>query len=59
MKYSKIVHRLEGSGYKAWDVHGKAKAMLAQGADVLLLTIGDPDFTTPHSNSKAERKARD
>ena len=47
MKYSKIVHRLEGSGYKAWDVHGKAKAMLAQGADVLLLTIGDPDFTTP------------
>ena len=47
MKYSNIVHRLEGSGYKAWDVHGKAKAMLAQGADVLLLTIGDPDFTTP------------
>ncbi len=47
MRYSKIVHRLEGSGYHAWDVHGKAKAMLARGADVILLTIGDPDFATP------------
>ncbi|CAN5790703.1 arginine--pyruvate transaminase AruH [soil metagenome] len=47
MRYSKIVHRLDGSGYHAWDVHGKAKAMLAQGADVILLTIGDPDFATP------------
>jgi len=47
MKYSNIVHRLDGSGYKAWDVHGKARAMLAQGMDVILLTIGDPDFATP------------
>lgn len=47
MQYAKIVHRLDGAGYKAWDVHGKAKEMLARGVDVILLTIGDPDVATP------------
>jgi arginine:pyruvate transaminase len=47
MQYAKIVHRLNGPGYKAWDVHGKAKELLARGVDVILLTIGDPDFATP------------
>ncbi len=47
MRYSSIVQRLEGSGYKAWDVHGKARAMRTRGEEVFFLTIGDPDFATP------------
>jgi arginine:pyruvate transaminase len=47
MRYSNIVHHLDGPGYKAWDVHMKAKGMIARGGDVILLTIGDPDFATP------------
>lgn len=49
MRFSKVVERLEGPGYKAWDVHMKARQMKAAGADVLMLTIGDPDFETPPS----------
>jgi arginine:pyruvate transaminase len=47
MRYSTIVDRLDGPGYKAWDVHMKARQMQMKGEAVLLLTIGDPDFDTP------------
>lgn len=47
MKYADVVNRLEGPGYGGWGVHGKARQLIAQGADVILLTIGDPDFDTP------------
>ncbi len=47
LRYSSIVQQLDAPGYKAWDVHGKAKQMIMQGQDVILLTIGDPDFNTP------------
>lgn len=47
MRYSTIVNRLDGPGYKAWDVHMKARQMQMKGQDVLMLTIGDPDFDTP------------
>ncbi|MCB9150976.1 MAG: pyridoxal phosphate-dependent aminotransferase [Caldilineaceae bacterium] len=49
MRFSNTVQRLEGSGYKSWDVHMRARQMKAEGADVLMLTIGDPDFETPPS----------
>ncbi len=47
MKYADIVDRLTGEGYDGWRVHGKARALIAHGVDVILLTIGDPDFHTP------------
>jgi arginine:pyruvate transaminase len=47
MKYADVVHRLQGQGYGGWSVHGKARQLIAQGADIILLTIGDPDFDTP------------
>ncbi len=47
MKYAEIVDRLTGQGYDGWRVHGRARALIASGVDVILLTIGDPDFHTP------------
>lgn len=47
MNFSRIVSRLVGQGYDGWSVHGKARTLIANGVDVILLTIGDPDFHTP------------
>lgn len=47
MKYAEIVTRLRGQGYGGWRVHMRARQLIAEGADIILLTIGDPDFDTP------------
>lgn len=47
MQYADRVNQLIGQGYGGWSVHGKAKELMAEGADIILLTIGDPDFDTP------------
>ncbi|MCB0183406.1 MAG: hypothetical protein KDE31_04040, partial [Caldilineaceae bacterium] len=47
MKYAEVVTRLHGQGYGGWRVHMRARQLIAQGADIILLTIGDPDFDTP------------
>ncbi|MCB0065205.1 MAG: aminotransferase class I/II-fold pyridoxal phosphate-dependent enzyme [Caldilineaceae bacterium] len=47
MRYAEVVNHLEGQGYGGWRVHMKARQMIAAGIDVILLTIGDPDFDTP------------
>ena len=47
MRFANRVNRLVGQGYGGWSVHGKAVGLRAQGADIILLTIGDPDFDTP------------
>ncbi|MEZ4736111.1 MAG: pyridoxal phosphate-dependent aminotransferase [Caldilineaceae bacterium] len=47
MQFAAVVSRLVGQGYGGWNVHSKARTMIANGIDVILLTIGDPDFSTP------------
>ncbi len=47
MRYASIVNRAVSKGWQAWNVHMKARQLMAQGEEVLLLTIGDPDFETP------------
>lgn len=47
MKFADVVSRLVGQGYGGWSVHGKARTLIANGVDVIMLTIGDPDFDTP------------
>lgn len=47
MKYASIVNRAVSQGWQAWNVHSKARQLIEQGEDVILLTIGDPDFETP------------
>ena len=49
MRYADITRRLAGLGGAKWDVHIKAKALRAQGHDILELTIGEPDVPTPQA----------
>ncbi len=49
MKYAAVTERLAGLGGAKWEVHAMAKAMIAAGEDVLLLTIGEPDVPPPSS----------
>ena len=47
MRYAPIVDRLANEGARAWEVHGRAMRLSRQGRDVIVLSIGDPDFDTP------------
>lgn len=47
MRYAAITERLAGLGGAKWAVHSRARAMKANGADVIELTIGEPDVATP------------
>ncbi|MDD0974735.1 pyridoxal phosphate-dependent aminotransferase [Pseudomonas fontis] len=47
MRYSALTQRIAGDGATAWSIHYRAVELQRQGRDILLLTIGDPDFDTP------------
>ncbi len=47
MRYSSLVDRLDAPGGSAWDIHHAARLAEARGEDVILLSVGDPDFDTP------------
>lgn len=47
MRLSSLVGRIGGEGAAAWDVHIRAAERVRRGEDVILLSIGDPDFDTP------------
>lgn len=47
MRFSSRVARLGGDGATAWNIHYRAVERRRQGDDVILLSIGDPDFDTP------------
>lgn len=49
MRYSALTTRIAGEGAAAWDIHYRALARQAQGDDVTILSVGDPDFATPGS----------
>ncbi len=45
--YSSLTERIKGKGAAAWDVHKAAAKRAAKGDDIIFLSIGDPDFSTP------------
>jgi arginine:pyruvate transaminase len=47
MKYSSLVERLQGKRTSAWEIHHAAQQARARGEDVIVLSVGDPDFATP------------
>ena len=47
MQYSKLSNRVSGAGSSVWDDHYKAVARKEAGEDVIVMSIGDPDFDTP------------
>lgn len=53
MRFSPLVDRLQGEGVDAWDLHYRAAADLRAGKDVIVLSVGDPDFDTPAAITEA------
>lgn len=47
MYTSSLTKRISGRGAAGWAVSDRAEEMIAQGRDVIALTLGDPDFDTP------------
>lgn len=47
--YAQLTQRIAGEGASAWNIHFRAKARQARGEDVIILSVGDPDFDTPPS----------
>ncbi len=47
MRFSSLLDRLDAPGGAAWDIHHAARQAQARGEDVILLSVGDPDFDTP------------
>lgn len=47
MRFSSLTERIGGEGARAWEIHVRAVQRRRRGEDVILLSIGDPDFATP------------
>ena len=47
MKFSSLTDRVKGGAADAWDLHYAARQARERGEDVIVLSVGDPDFATP------------
>ena len=60
MRFSSLTERVAGRGAEAWQVHMLALQKQRAGADVIFLTVGEPDFDTPTAVvEEAVRSLRD
>ncbi len=57
MRVTAITKRLAGLGGGKWEVHLKARAMVEAGADLVEMTIGEPDVPTPQELRDAAASA--
>lgn len=46
-QYARVTERLASENSDVWQVHDRALEMQREGTDVILLSVGDPDFRTP------------
>ena len=53
MKYSSLVDRVKGDAADVWDSHYRAQVDQSRGEDVIVLSVGDPDFSTPEGITDA------
>ena len=59
MRHSLLTRRLDVESARVWDIHYQARDRSQAGEDVILLTVGDPDFETPPAIvDEAERSLR-
>jgi len=47
MRYAAVTTALQGLGGEKWAVHARARALRAEGRQIIELTIGEPDVPTP------------
>jgi len=57
MRFSPFVERICGDGVAAWDIHHAAFEAQRRGEDVIILSVGDPDFPTPDFITEAAIQA--
>ncbi len=57
MRFSNLTQRIAGRGAEAWHVHFLAAQKKRAGADVIFLTVGEPDFDTPPVVVEAAERA--
>ena len=57
MHYSHLVTRIAGEAVDAWHIHFEAQAAQQRGEDVIVLSVGDPDFATPECITEAAVQA--
>ena len=53
MQFSQLTNRINGEGAAAWDLHEIAVQAAGAGKDVIVLSVGDPDFATPQVITQA------
>jgi len=49
MRFSSLTERVKGEAADAWDLHYLAKQAKDRNEDVIVLSVGDPDFATPEA----------
>ena len=47
LHYSRVTQRLSAPGSDVWQIHDEALKRQRSGEDIILLSVGDPDFPTP------------
>jgi arginine:pyruvate transaminase len=47
MQFASLVQRIGGSRVDAWKIHAEATAAAARNEDVIVLSVGDPEFAAP------------
>lgn len=57
MRFSPFVEHIAGQGVAAWDIHHAATQASSKGEDVIILSVGDPDFATPSFITEAAVQA--
>ncbi|MBA3910809.1 MAG: aminotransferase [Rhodobacter sp.] len=57
MKYASVTDRLADLGGAKWAIHYRARALKAAGAEIIELTIGEPDVPTPEKLLQAASAA--
>ena len=59
MRHSALTRRLDIESAHVWNIHYQARERREAGEDVIVLTVGDPDFETPPAIvDEAERSMR-
>ncbi len=53
MKFSSLVTRIGGNRVDAWKIHAEAVAAAGRGEDVIVLSVGDPEFAAPQAITEA------
>ncbi|WP_417432957.1 pyridoxal phosphate-dependent aminotransferase [Kiloniella sp.] len=59
MQLSPLTKRVTGAGASAWDLHSKALQEKSEGKDIIVMSVGDPDFSTPERITTAAKNALD